>query len=238
MAVDAIAWWLDWVVRLVNVATLGVGLVTFATVAHHRRVVRRFFGSRSIEVCVPARRLSGRVAVDEADLLALQTLTAFLTRYRVKVRNRFIAPDGTFPLSGDGQVVVCGPKSSQIIARAMASDPSSCFAQDGDSWVLQDVQEGRSHPSPMDGEQTDADMAYIGRVHRAGRPDQRFLAVAGLHAPGSAVAVDHLCDYRVVRELDRLYRGSAFSAIVTGEFRRDPLQVLTTEIVVSRSWTA
>ncbi|MGA3526804.1 hypothetical protein [Melissospora conviva] len=164
---------------------------------------RAFFGVGPVTVAVPLRQLSGRAlpVISSEDTRAAELLSALLADLSFQVEQFRIPPGGEWEPMRD-VVAICGPKSSPVTAAAIEADPYLMFEPDeAGKWTIRERDGGRVYESPMDlaGEQRWSDVAYVGRLPVPGS-DRLFLVVAGVHALGSAGAVDYLA-----RNLPDLY---------------------------------
>ncbi len=156
---------------------------------------RLFFGDTSVTIAIPLRQVAERPlpVISSEDVLAGRRLDQLLSGLGLDVGELRIPPHGIWePPPGD-VVAICGPKSSPIIARALAADPYVAFEPDDvDRWVIQGRgSSGARFVSPIDSPTAErwSDVAYIGRV---AIKDRLVLVVAGIHALGSVGAVDYL----------------------------------------------
>lgn len=231
---ELIAYGLDWVVRLVNITAFSLALFAFVHRQIRRRTVQRFFGGRTVTTYFPMRNLNGRSAIDEADLAATRLLDGFLRRYGIRMQQEFIREDGHVDLDRDGLIVICGPKTSELIRRTMERDDAVSFTSDGEHWHLTDHDTGTAYYSPRDIRGENADVGYLSRAERSRVSPRTFLSIAGIHSQGSAIVVHHLCHYPVVKRLYKDFKREPFSAIMSGGYESEPLTIVDTEEVVSR----
>ncbi|MGW4942949.1 winged helix-turn-helix domain-containing protein [Actinoplanes sp. NPDC004185] len=187
---------------------------------------RSFFGVGPITLAVPLREVPGRAlpVIASEDAQARDALRDFLEK-----RLAFAVEPFGIPTSGQWQpagdvVAICGPKSSPVTSRAIASDPVLDFSRDDDGrWTIKERESGRQFGSPMDADKPEwSDIAYVGRLHV---DEQPITIIAGIHALGSVGAVDYL-----IRNLPRVAAAvgdSDFSMIVESAHRDG--EVLTAE---------
>ncbi|MGQ4495532.1 hypothetical protein ACUH95_00750 [Dermabacteraceae bacterium P13101] len=224
-----------------------------------RRVVQEFFGGKSIEVYFPLRELEGRNAVAEADFDAAHNLAAFLGRHEIDVDFGFVRPDEKVDWHRDGRgvVAICGPKSSKLVGEALARDEAINFCTEDDGseggkpkYYLKDIVDGRCYYSRMDccgkdseegcdkcaasGCGKDSDIGYCARNQVFSGSDKKFISIAGVHAEGSAVVVNYLCDYRNLKSLHKDTRAKLFSCIVGGGYSKSPLRVTASKRIALR----
>jgi hypothetical protein len=160
---------------------------------------RGFFGTGPVTIAIPLRQTTERPlpVISSEDALAAHRLAELLASLSVDSGELRIPTHGIWePPLGD-VVAICGPKSSTVIAKAMAADPYLAFEPDDDGrWSIRK----RDTPveyfsSPMDHDDPGtpwADVAYIGRLQVHDRP---VVVIAGIHALGSLGAVDYLTNH-------------------------------------------
>lgn len=178
-------------------------------------VERAFFGVGPVTVAVPVRAVADRphgvIALE--DSTAAERLGDLLASLSLAVEPYQIPPDGAWEPPTDA-VAICGPKSSQVTAEAIAADPYLSFEPDQDGrWVITDRDTGEVFVSPSDIGNDARDIAYIARVPRRGGT---LVIVAGVHALGSVGAVEYL-----TTNLPALYDAvgdAPFSLVVTSAF--------------------
>lgn len=224
---------LIWLSYLINIAVVGSWLYSQWARYLKRRTVRRFFGGDRLTVYLPIRDLDGRRAIAEPDFAAAVELAEFVGIAGVQSEFRFVEPDGSVDLTADALVVICGPKTSTVVEEAMATDPDLRFEQDAPDWVISDLHDQRRYRSPMDHGVPGGDVAYVARSLRRPGTERTFIAIAGIHAAGSAGAVHYFTNYRNLRQVHRRTSGNRlFSACIESEFRNDPLRVVDSVLVV------
>jgi hypothetical protein len=188
---------------------------------------RALFGVGPVTVAVPLRQVSGRAlpVISSEDSQAAERLTQLLTDLAFQIQQFRIPPDGRWRPSGD-TVAICGPKSSEVTAEAIGSDPFLTFEPDAQGrWAIRERDSSRVYTSPMD-EDDDvwADIAYVGRLAYRRR---ELLVIAGIHALGSVGAIDCLS-----RELPEVYAAAGtrrFSMVVRSQHEGE--QVVGSEVV-------
>ncbi|WP_092258618.1 hypothetical protein [Corynebacterium cystitidis] len=185
----------------------------------------KFFGHENLTIAIPMRSLANRRAVDEADLNAASRLRSFLEHLGLTVTLDFVNPDGSIDLTTPGLIVICGPKSSDDVAHALATDPRFQFVKRESQWVIHDALADMEYESPMDVDGSDVDIAYIARARRKAGSRHSFISIAGIHSAGSAVAVDFLSSVKNLRELLKGNSVGPFSLLVSGDFSRAPFVV-------------
>lgn len=231
---DQLADPLDWLVRLVNIAGFAIGIIALSR-RRRRRIVASFFGGKVVKIWIGTRNIKGRVVYDAADLAAAQSLEQFLARFEVKVNYGEISEDSV-PLMGHGQIVIGGPKLSTHIAAKIKEDPNIEFLNRSGEWLLYDKVDRAEYPASDDSDPSSQDYGYLARIPLSTSSGRSFLSIAGVHAPGTAIVVEHICDFQVVNRLARQYGRGSFSGIITGTHRLRPLLVLSTDEVAMRRW--
>jgi hypothetical protein len=155
---------------------------------------RGLFGVGPITVAVPTRAMPGRglPVISAEDSIAAQAVTTVLVSLGFSVEQYRIPIGGEWTPIGD-VVAICGPKSSTVTSRAIAADPYLDFLPIDGRWVIKDRGTGRLYTSDMDdAAPSDADVAYVGRVHYQGAS---LFLIAGIHAIGSVGAVHFLAGH-------------------------------------------
>ncbi|MBD8021866.1 hypothetical protein [Brevibacterium gallinarum] len=231
---DAISEAFDWVSRTVAIVTVVTVIWRFIRFRGRQRVIAKFFGSRAITICLPRRELSNRSAIVEADFVAAKTLELFLQSFKIRVDYSFVEPDGTIDLQAPGLVVICGPKSSNVVAKALNNDSAFSFQQQGEHWTIFDHTTKSTYYSRSDTKGQQSDIGLLSRAHVAAHSRKTFLSLAGVHAEGSAVMAEHLCDYRTLKRMMKRSRRHMFSAVIADTYNVDPLRVTSTQELVFR----
>lgn len=183
---------------------------------------RAFFGVGPIDVAVPLRGIPGRPAggVAAEDAEAQRIMSDLLQSLSFDVRPVTI-PNGDWTPDHEA-VVICGPKSSHVSAGLIAHDPHLAFNKADGRWQITTRDTGEAFTSPLDDGRDSEDVAYVGRITRAGRTT---LVIAGVHALGSVGAASHL---RTHLPLVHAQVGiDDFSMVIRATF--DGLTPLTTE---------
>ncbi|MBI9001587.1 hypothetical protein M0E87_12340 [Corynebacterium sp. CCM 9185] len=143
----------------------------------------------------------------------------------MEVNFKFISPDGRIDFTDPGIVAICGPKSSKIVASALARDTALSFENDGMIYGIRDYVDSRVWKSRRDVENENSDIGYLARNETGPGSGNRFLSIAGIHAEGSAIIVEHLCNYKRIREIHKKTKGSLFSSVIGGTYQRNPLSI-------------
>lgn len=153
---------------------------------------RAFFGVGPIDVATPTRpspdRPEGVIAVEDAE--SSRIITDLLRDLAFEVRPVAIPLDGAWTPRHEA-VAICGPKSSHVSAEILEQAPKLRFHEVEGRWVIEDRQTGQRFESPLDDGTKGEDVAYIGRVTRAGKT---VLVIAGVHALGSVGAAAYLAE--------------------------------------------
>lgn len=156
---------------------------------------RGLFGVGPIRVAVPTRAMPGRglPVISAEDSIAAERMTTLLMDLGfVGVELYRIPIGGLWTPVGD-VVAICGPKSSQVTAEAISTDPYLDFSSKGGRWAIQDRHSGKVFLSGMDDDPgRPQDVAYVGRLRYG--PGSVFL-IAGIHAIGSVGAVHFLAGH-------------------------------------------
>jgi len=146
-----------------------------------------FLGKAAVTVVTPLRRdeATGRQLVALDDVTTGNQVEDLARAFGLTVASEHVTADGNVDLNRDGLVVICGPRMSQAMARACATDPVIRWERDSDGWALRDLRTGTAYRSGIDASpERPEDVAYLGRL---ARPDSKgsFLAIAGIHPQGS-----------------------------------------------------
>ena len=197
-------------------------------------VEQAFFGGAAVTIARPLRTVeAGRPVIAQEDVEAAMTLARFLNGLDIETALAEVAPDGTIDFGPDALVVICGPKSSPIVADLIAADPVLDFSPDESGrWILTERASGRVFSSPIDHEPpADEDYAYVARLRRPdGRP---FILIAGIHAVGSLGACRYLAQPTNLHALQAAVGPQPISAIVHSAFTPSPLAVTSSELALS-----
>lgn len=216
---------IDWGTRVAAVFALSGTILRELWKRQQRRIVRGVFGGSEVTTYFPLRTLEGRSAIAEADFQAANQLSAFLAKYGVTVTFRFITNATRINFDRTGVVLICGPKSSEAVERALAEDDCISFLQESGRYVLVDHIEQKKFSSRRDIHEFPSDVGYLARHRESSKKRRSFISIAGIHAEGSAIVVDYLCDMKNLRELYKKTNNSLFSAVVGGTYKSDPLEV-------------
>jgi hypothetical protein len=196
-------------------------------------VEQAFFGGAAVTIATPLRTVeAGRPVIAQEDFEAAMALVRFLDGIDIETSLAQVAPDGTIDFGPDALVVICGPKSSPVVADLIAADPGLDFLPDESGrWVVTERASGRVFSSPIDAElPADEDYAYVARLRRPdGRP---FILIAGIHAVGSLGAAHYLTQPANVHALQADVGSHLFSAVVHSAFTRPPLAVTASDLAL------
>lgn len=213
--------WLSHFIALSSIATAGYQWLTrFSS----RKRVQKFFGASNITIVIPMRLLEKRRVIAEPDFVAASLLAEFLKAAKMDVTFDYVNPDGSIDLSTEGLVVICGPKKSSLVAKAMDHDPSLRFHESEGHWKISERQGSQEFQSLLDHGETESDTAYVARAPRRPGSRQTFVSIAGIHAQGSAIAVAHLTDKHKFKKLAQNVGGDLFSMVVSGDFSDETLR--------------
>ena len=147
-----------------------------------------FLGAGRITIATPLKReeRQGRPVVAVEDVTASGRLAALARSFALEVDTEHVPLGGAIDLNRAGLIVICGPRLSEVMAKAYGQDPVIRWEQTGvGAWALRDTRTGDLHVSGLDdGSGRPRDVAYLGRLPR---PDGNgtFLAFTGLHPPGT-----------------------------------------------------
>jgi hypothetical protein len=192
-------------------------------------IEQTFFGGPVVTIATPLRATSaGRPLVAQEDVEAAMVLTRFLDGADITTDLQHISTAGELDLSPPALVAICGPKSSPVVQRLIATDPAFEFSADADDrWRIIDRSSRQAYASPIDDDPSaDRDVAYLARLPRpAGAPP--MLVVAGVHAVGSLGAMTYLTTTANLRQLHRTVADRPFSMVIESQFARSPLRTLS-----------
>lgn len=222
---------LEWAVRCAAAMVIVAGLAVALWRRRKRNVVRSFFGNDSVTAYFPSTTLDGNTTIAEADFAAAHKLSSFLATFDIDVQFKFISPDSRIDPDDKGVIAICGPKSSDTIARAFERDDAVRFQQHGNGYVLMDLRKGQVYRSRRNVEGSDSDIGYLARNYFGPGTTNTFISIAGVHAEGSAIVVSHLCDFDTLKTLHRKTKKSPFSSVIGGEYRPDPLTVISSHLL-------
>jgi hypothetical protein len=152
---------------------------------------RGLFGVGPVTVAVPTRAMPGRglPVISAEDAIAAERMTSLLAELGFVVEQYRIPVGGVWAPRED-VVAICGPKSSQVTAEVISTDPHLGFSPDEGRWAIRDRLTGETFESGMDRDPAeDWDVAYVGRLSYRSTP---VFLIAGVHAIGSVGAVHFL----------------------------------------------
>ena len=188
---------------------------------------RGLFGVGPVTVAVPLRPGPDRSlpVIASEDAIAYERLATYLRDLLFPVEQQRIPLNGDWEPRGD-VVAICGPKSSPVSAAALAKDPMLDYHQGPDGrWEIADRRGGARYRSPLDDDPASRrDIAYVGRLPV---PGGSVLLIAGVHALGSAGAVDYLVGHAA--EIYRAVGDAPFSMVTAS--RHDGEQVVESEVL-------
>jgi transcriptional regulator with XRE-family HTH domain len=202
-----------------------------------RAKLAAFFGSsRRVVITIPLRTLrTGRLVIAYEDVEAADTLARFIRAPGIDTRLRYVDPTGELDFSPDGLVVICGAKSSPVIAEVIEKrDPLYACRPDehGRVWIIERDTERRLG-SPMDlGYPANQDICYLARLPRPGT-DRPFLSIGGIHAAGSLGAVHYLTNPQRFHDLYQAVEANRFTMVISSAFTRAPLRILSSEALTA-----
>lgn len=222
---------LDWLSRLALVSGFVGASWRMLNDLLRRRLVREFFGGRSVRIVLPLRELTNRRVIAEADHVAAKALEAFLRDHRITVDLEYIEPNGALSFMPGNLVVICGPSMSAAIAERMARDPALAFEKEGERWQIRDRETGNKYGSIRDATGELGDTGYFARLRRSNHSEETFLSIAGIHAEGSVAVTHQLCNIRHLKRLRRTVGIAPFSAVVGGRYEGTPVSVTTSRLI-------
>lgn len=153
----------------------------------------------------PALMLSTHAAARKLEKLA--------DGYDIGTSEDFVPLSGRIDLSRNNLVVLAGPRISPAIETAISVDPVIKWSAESGQWALTDTATDTTYSSDFDERRrkTGTCYAHVGRLRR---PDGKgtFLYIGGVHAPGTAGAVD-LVTSDIIKLWGQVQRKS-WSAIV------------------------
>ncbi|HEX9342879.1 MAG TPA: helix-turn-helix transcriptional regulator [Actinomycetota bacterium] len=202
-----------------------------------RAQLAAFFGSsRRVVITIPLRTLrTGRLVIAYEDVEAAETLARFIRGAGIDTRLRYVDPSGELDFSPAGLVVICGTKSSPVIAGLVEKhDPLYACRPDehGRVWIIERDTENRLG-SPMDlGYPANQDICYFARLPRPGT-DRPFLSIGGIHAAGSLGAVHYLTNPQRFHDLYQAVEANRFTMVISSAFTRAPLRILSSEALTA-----
>lgn len=152
-------------------------------------------------------------------------------RWDMKTKTEKVPENGHVDLNRDNLIVMIGPRITGLVAQAISADPAIKWRRDDSGhWYIVDTSAGAEYHSDFDDKSlsgTGTCYAHIGRIRR---PDGEgsFLYLGGIHAPGTAGAVEILCDQ--IGELWKQARKGLWSAVVKTTANADE-SLISAEIV-------
>lgn len=232
-SIEILASALDWAARMGTAIAILVAVARWMQLKLRRRIVHNFFGGNIVTTYFPLRVMGGRNVIAEPDFLAAQKLSAFLAKFGITARFKFLQEGDHIDSTDPGIVAICGPKSSQMVKDALLRDAAVHFVTDTGDYCLQEqVDRKRIFKSPRDVTGELGDVGYLARNTIAINSEKTFISVAGIHAEGSACVISYITNYRNLRALYKRTTGSLFSAIISGKYLKHPLQVTATYLHV------
>lgn len=190
-------------------------------------VERDFLGSGGTVTVALGRNQSTTPPEQHPVYVRLQKLARSL---KFKARVEEIPQNGEIRIRNQ-MIVACGPRRAHSVADMLRWDPRLGFEQNSEGWHLVDRQKRDIYKSPMDSGQPH-DFAYIGRLPCQLDGTGQFLALAGLHEPGTLGAVQHV--ERHLGELHERFGTEHFSILISCEFDPDTHEIVHTEEILPR----
>ncbi|MGH8932894.1 MAG: hypothetical protein ACRDZO_20295 [Egibacteraceae bacterium] len=198
-------------------------------------VERQFFGGQDVTIVIPLRstRLPDeRLVIAQEDQQTANVLAHLCERIDLGVDRGYVAPDGEVDFSPEALVLVCGPKSSPVVNRLLATtEPAFEFSQDqAGRWRFVDKLTGAALVSPMDREPAEqGDYAYLGRLEAPG--GRTFLLIAGVHAVGSLGVAHYLSEEGNLAWLYEQVGLDRFSMVIGSTFAGSPRQITSSQAI-------
>lgn len=223
---------LDWILRSVGIVAILISGISFLKNRLGNNLVRKFFGGRNVEIYLPLRTLEDRKVIAEPDYIAAKNLEIFLHGSGITTTINFIDNTDRIDLSAGGVVAICGPKSSKFIASAMMSEPNLQFIQEGGLWGIRDSRRSYTYFSPGSKGEEGREYGYLSRLSSSKSNDMTFLSIAGIHAEGSAIAVDYITNIKNLRDINRRVGINRFSSVVSGDYLDNPLRATTSKLEI------
>lgn len=226
---------LIWLSYFVNIVVVSGWLYSIYNKFYKKRFLSKFFGGEKVSIYFPIRE-GGRdiPVIAHEDFSAASHMAAFIEKYGINVEFKQINPDGSLGLISDvnASIVICGPKTSNVIQELITLDPKYEFTPDvSGKWRIIDKETKNSFYSPIDREDKEnKDIAYVARLKRASATEKNFLLIAGIHAAGSMGAVHYLADYKVLKKIDAEVKDRRFSLAISSSYKTNPFTLLTSEI--------
>lgn len=220
----------DYLSYAVNLAVAGGWTIGVLRKNLGYRSVRKFFGSTAISIYLPLRvGENGRTMIANEDFIASSKLAEFLRRHRIQPEWHEVGP-GTADFKG-GSIVICGPKSSPVIRKALEKDPHYAFVSSETTWMIEDKSTGNRLQSPLDRTPSEEkDLAYVGRLKD--RHGLDFLLIAGIHAIGSYGAIDFLTNPKKLKQLRHQVAERNFSTVLVTTFNAKTMTIHGSEILL------
>ena len=194
---------------------------------------RKFFGGQDVTIVIPLRstRLpEERLVIAQEDEEAANALAQLCERMDLGVERGYVAPDGEVDFSPEALVLVCGPKSSPVVDRLLATtEPAFALSQDqAGTWRFVDKTTGGALVSPMDREPPQpGDYAYLGRLAAPG--GRSVLLIAGVHAVGSLGVAHYLSEATNLGLLYERVGLGCFSMVIGSTFAGCPRQITSSQ---------
>lgn len=209
---------IDWLTRIGFISGILAWVARILSKRAFRNTLINFYQSKNVTVMLPLRKCEGKQMLSESDYIAANTFDKFLSRYGLTVKIDFIYPDHRFDFLEGGKIVICGPKTSEIVKHSMDMQKKLKFIDNEGQWVLENKEKKIRYLSPMDDDKPGADISYFARASATGDYSNSFISIAGLHAEGSSIAAHYLCNKKNIRYIQRQSKESLFTAVVSGRY--------------------
>lgn len=191
-----------------------------------------FLGTGAVTIVTPLREdaQTRRQVVALDDVTAGKRLEDLARTFGLAVTSEHVTTGGDIDLDRPGLIVICGPRMSAAMRQAYDTDPVLRWEQSPDGlWVLHDTRTSVIHRSGSDSHPARPhDVAYLGRLACPGS-DGSFLAIAGIHPPGS-LGVAHL----LATDISALWGQAGtgrFSVVVGTEYDPQSHEPVRTELL-------
>lgn len=226
---------LIWLSYFVNIIVAGGWIFSIYNKYYKKRFLATFLGGEKVSIYFPVREGGRDVPViAHEDFSAASHMATFIEKYGLIVEFKQINPNGSLELITDNNasIVICGPKTSNVIQELIKLDPKYEFSSDvSGKWRITDKETKNNFYSPIDREDKEnKDIAYVARLKRASSTEKNFLLIAGIHAAGSMGAVHYLADHKVLKKIDAEVKDKRFSMAISSSYKTNPFTLLTSEI--------
>lgn len=213
---------------LINFVVIAGWIVNVYVKLSRKSTVNRVFGSQHVTIYFPTRDGNRRhPLIASEDFRAANTLADFLRDMGVRVKFASMPRSSGAWKIGEGAVVICGPKSSEIVRSALEKEPHYRVHESTDGvWRITEIATETTVTSPLDKDvSTNRDVAYVGRLKMDPHDSHYVLVIAGIHAIGSLGAVHYLSNMHNLKRLWRETKGGPFSMIVASKYDPETMEI-------------